>query len=83
MALRIDSPEVDKLVKELTQYTGETASQAVIAALRERIERERGRKHTSVAEELVRLGKECAALPVLDGRSLDDLLDYDENGLPS
>lgn len=82
MALRIDNPEADKLVKELTRYTGETAAQAVITALRERLERERGRRQTSLAEQLMRLGQECAALPVLDRRSMDELLGYDEDGLP-
>ena len=83
MALHIDNAEVDRLLRELTQYTGETAAQAVAVALRERIERQRGQRRGSLAEELVRLGKECAALPVLDGRPVDELPGYDEDGLPS
>jgi antitoxin VapB len=83
MALRIDSPEADQLAKELTRYTGETVTQAVITALRERLDRERRRQQSSLAEELVRLGKECAALPVLDGRMPDEILGYDESGLPA
>jgi antitoxin VapB len=55
----------------------------VIAALRERIAREREQKQASLAERLIRLGQECAALPVLDKRALDELLAYDKNGLAS
>ena len=83
MALRIDSPEADRLAKELTRYTGETVTQAVITALRERLDRERRRQESSLAEQLVRLGEECAALPVLDGRTPYEILGYDESGLPA
>ncbi len=83
MALRIESPEADHLAKELAKYTGESVAQAVIVALRERLEREKRRGQPSLAEELVRIGKECAALPVLDNRTPDEILGYDENGLPA
>jgi antitoxin VapB len=82
MALRINNPEADSLARELARTTGESITQAVILALRERLEREQGRQQPSLAEELVRIGKECAALPVLDGRTADELLGYDEEGLP-
>jgi len=83
MALRIENPEADHLAKELAKYTGESVAQAVIVALRERLEREKRRGQPSLAEELVRIGKECAALPVLDNRTADEILGYDENGLPA
>jgi antitoxin VapB len=36
-----------------------------------------------LAEKILRIGRRCAALPDLDNRSADEVLGYDENGLPS
>jgi len=36
----------------------------------------------SIKHELLRIGRECAALPVLDARPPDEILGYDEAGLP-
>ena len=38
MALTLDHPEVDKLARELSHYTGENVTQVVLTALRERLE---------------------------------------------
>jgi antitoxin VapB len=35
-----------------------------------------------LAEELRAIGERCAALPVRDSRSADQILDYDDDGLP-
>lgn len=34
-------------------------------------------------QEILRIAKEVAALPVLDDRSPDEILGYDEDGLPT
>lgn len=36
-----------------------------------------------LADQLDQLAKKCAALPVLDERQPDEILAYDEDGLPS
>jgi antitoxin VapB len=36
-----------------------------------------------LADELDRIALRCAALPLLDTRSDDEILGYDERGLPS
>jgi antitoxin VapB len=41
MALSIKNDEADRLTRELTRLTGETMTEAVTIALRERLERER------------------------------------------
>lgn len=57
-------------------------SEAVDRAIAERLERVcRTRNKAAVAERLLEIGRECASLPVLDNRTLKDML-YDENGLP-
>jgi antitoxin VapB len=44
MALSIKTPEADELARSLARLTGETMTQAVTVALRERLERERARR---------------------------------------
>ena len=44
MALCIKDPEADRLARELARQTGESLTQAVVVALRERLQRERRRR---------------------------------------
>jgi antitoxin VapB len=44
MALSIKTAEADKLARALARLTGETLTEAVTAALRERLQRERARR---------------------------------------
>ena len=86
MTLQVDDPEAERLANELADLTGETVQQAVITALRERLEREKRRGQPvqpPLAERLAQIGRECAALPVLDGRTPEEMLGYDESGLPT
>lgn len=81
MPLSIKHPEADRLARELAARTGETLTDAVIAALRERLQRETGRSQVCrVSDELGRIGARCAALPVLDDRTPEDILGYDRDG---
>ena len=83
MALSIKHPEADRLARELAARTGETLTEAVIEALRERLIREQGRSRGHrVSEQLAAIGRRCAALPVLDQRTPEEILGYDEQGLP-
>ena len=43
MSLNIKHPEADRLARELAEKTGETITEAVINALRDRLAREEGR----------------------------------------
>lgn len=82
--LRIDNPEADRLARELSAYTGETLNQAVTNSLRERLQRLelRQREGQPLAAILLAIGRECAALPVLDDRTPEEILGYDSVGLP-
>ena len=82
MALSIKHPEADRLARELAAATGENLTEAVLKALRERLKRERGKQQASLAEELMEIGKRCAALPRLDDRTPEEIIGYDEHGLP-
>ncbi len=84
MALSIKDPEADRLARELAARTGETLTQAIVVALRERLARETGRvTAVPLSDELAAIRRRCAALPVLDARSADEILGYDHHGLPA
>jgi antitoxin VapB len=83
MALNIKHPDADRLARALAEKTGESLTDAVINALRERLSREDARRRgPSLRREMEAIRKRCASLPVLDSRSADEILGYDELGLP-
>ncbi|MCC5887489.1 MAG: type II toxin-antitoxin system VapB family antitoxin [Gammaproteobacteria bacterium] len=83
MALNIRNPETEALAAELARLTGETKTQAVTLALRDRLARlRRERSGRRLADELDAIALHCAGLPTLDIRSADDILGYDDQGLP-
>ena len=85
MALSLKDPETDSLARQVARLTGETLTEAVRTSLAERLRRERLKrgKAPSLEAEIDAIVKRVAALPVLDDRSPDDIIGYDENGLPS
>ena len=83
MALNIRNAETERLATELARLTGQTKTEAVTEALRNHLERRRQEQSgRTLADELNEIGRRCAKLPVRDGRSADEILGYDENGLP-
>jgi antitoxin VapB len=82
MALSIKSDEADRLARELAAETGETLTEAVERALAERLEREHAKRAPSMRTRLARLAADVAALPVADDRAPEDIIGYDEHGMP-
>ena len=83
MPLNIRNPEADQLAGELARLTGQTKTDAVIDALRQRLAETRTKRRThSMAERLAEIAKRCRHLPVLDERTPEQILGYDESGLP-
>ncbi|TLY64692.1 MAG: PSK operon transcription factor [Gammaproteobacteria bacterium] len=82
MALSIKDPEADRLAREVAKVTGETLTAAVIHSLRERLARVRRTRGPRLSDELLKIGRRCARLPVQDKRSAEEIIDYDEHGLP-
>jgi antitoxin VapB len=84
MALNIRNAETERLAEEVARLTGETKTEAVRRALLDRLtrlRRERGKRR--LVDELDQIAERCARLPVLDRRSADEILGYDEDGVPS
>lgn len=82
MALNIKDPEADRLARRLSALTGESITTAVKTAVRERIEREERTRGRASYEELMAIAKRIASAPDRDTRTPDEILGYDERGLP-
>ena len=82
MSLNVKSVEADELVQALSDLTGESKTQAVIGALRERLDREqRKRDQKLLSAELLAIGRRCAGYGRRDSTEHGTFL-YDESGLP-
>jgi antitoxin VapB len=83
MALSIKNREVERLARAIAAKTGESLTGAIQAALAERFERlkhhHRGQILTAQLNDILR---RVDQLPILDSRSPDEIIGYDERGLP-
>lgn len=84
MALNIKSEEAHRLARELAEATGESMTSAVTQALEERLARlRRSGARIGLREAVGEIQAFVAALPDRDTRSAEEILGYDERGLPS
>jgi len=83
MSLNIKNKEAHKLADQLAKLTGESKTEAVTTAIRERLDRVGQQRGLALADRLIGIGKDCAAHLKEPFRSVDhgDLL-YNEKGLP-
>jgi antitoxin VapB len=83
VAISIRNPKAEQLAREVAEQSGESLTQAIINSLEERLDRLKGRRSaTNLTEEILRISQRCSALPELDRRSPDEILDYDSRGVP-
>ncbi|MEI9885493.1 MAG: type II toxin-antitoxin system VapB family antitoxin [Rhizomicrobium sp.] len=86
MALHINNPKANKLARKLAKQKGETLTDAVIKALEERLERNASKEMSDREARkaaIMEIVEAFEKLPVLDDRTPDEILGYDENGLPT
>ncbi|MGQ2908768.1 MAG: type II toxin-antitoxin system VapB family antitoxin [Aliihoeflea sp.] len=84
MALSIKDRETEKLARQLAERTGETITVATKRALEERLRRTGSdARKAALLEDLEAIRMRLSARPVLDNRTPDEIIGYDENGLPS
>jgi antitoxin VapB len=83
MALNIKNEETHRLVQALAEETGETLTEAVTVAVRERLEslHRKGRR-TEVVQSVREIQEFVQRLPDRDQRSAEEILGYDDYGLP-
>lgn len=82
MALSIKSERADRLARELAATTGESITEATTVALEERLLRQRRRRSRANQRRVATIIEEFRKLPLLDERPVDELLGYDQDGLP-
>jgi antitoxin VapB len=85
MPLNIKNDDAHRLAKELAELTGTSITEAVTIALKDAVHRARALRRESsdrLVSDLAEIAVHCASLPVLDGRSAEEILGYDERGLP-
>lgn len=81
MALSIKSDEADRLARELAAATGESITEAVTEAIRMRLDTTRNVRR-GLAQRLMKISEASGQLPRLDDRTDDEILGYDDHGLP-
>lgn len=80
MVLSIKSERADQLARDLAALTGESITDAVVASLEARLEVERRRRRERGLGDIV---ERFCALHVFDERDPDEILGYDDRGLPA
>lgn len=83
MSLNIKNEKVESLIRLLVEATGDSITDAVGKAVEEKLSRLTLIKgHNFLEGELLEMGKRNSARKVLDKRSADEILGYDQHGLP-
>jgi antitoxin VapB len=82
VALNIKDPETDRLARELAERMGTSITEALRTALKERLSRTKPRLDT-VYSDLIAIGERGRQRPMLNNLTEDEILGYDEHGLPS
>ncbi|WP_428424527.1 type II toxin-antitoxin system VapB family antitoxin [Pararhizobium sp.] len=82
MALSIKDPRTVQLARALAERTGESITTAIRHALEERLRRVGSdARKAALLDDMAASRRRWSALPVLDSRSDDEIIGYDENGL--
>ncbi|HEV2732143.1 MAG TPA: type II toxin-antitoxin system VapB family antitoxin [Terriglobales bacterium] len=83
MAISIKSIETEQLAREIAAKTGESLTSAIQKALEERLERlKNNRRSQALAAQLDDILRRVDEMPDLDSRTPDEIIGYDEDGLP-
>ena len=82
MPLSIKSKVTERLARQLANETGESLTEAIQKSLEERLVRlKQQRRNRLLAGQIEDLLRRVDTLPVLDPRTLDEILGYDKDGL--
>jgi antitoxin VapB len=84
MPISIKNAETEELARELAKETGETITEVIKKSLQDRLQRVRGRRHArGLPEQVEDILQRMDALPTLDERAEDEILGYDQDGIPA
>jgi len=79
--ISIKDPETARLARALAAITGETITDAIRNALRDRLEREQNCADPSVTTQVRHIQERIARIPVLDTRTADEIVGYGDDGV--
>ena len=83
MALSIKNDATERLAREVADEAGESLTRAIQKSLEERLERLKSRRRNRLLENQIdEILARVDEIPITDPRTPDEILDYDENGLP-
>jgi antitoxin VapB len=83
-ALNIKDPEVHQLAAELARRTRTSLTEAVKDSLRESLARHSSTRNDSrrVVETVMRIAHRIASRPVIDNRTPEEIVGYNDSGVP-
>ena len=83
MAMSIKNLQVERLAREIAGKTGESLTGAIQKALEERLDRlKTERAKPGMVTQLEDILRRVDQMPVVDPRPADEILGYDDRGLP-
>jgi antitoxin VapB len=83
MPLSIKNGATERLAREVANATGESLTEAIHKALEYRWQQLKAKRRSRIlASQLEDVLRRVDALPALDSRSEDEILGYDEHGMP-
>ena len=83
MALSIKDPETERLARSLARLTGENITIATKRAIEERLRRLGGHsRKATLLNDMAEIRRRWSEMPVADERTAEEVLGYDEHGLP-
>jgi antitoxin VapB len=83
MPLSIKNPVTERLARQVAKETGESITAAIQHSLEERLARLPNRRRGRImSEKLENILRRIDALPTLDKRPVDEILGYDQQGIP-
>jgi antitoxin VapB len=81
MALSIRNKRAEAVARQVAEATGESLTDAILHSLEDRLARlQAGRTQSDLANQLMDIGRRCAAMPCLDTRPADDIIGYRQDG---
>lgn len=83
MAMSIKNAVTETLVRKIAAETGESLTEAIQRALEERWQKLQGkRRNRALNIQIEDLLRRVDSLPTIDSRPEDEILGYDQHGLP-
>ncbi len=80
MGETMEFPNEEAVARDIAALSVEEANDALVAEVRQRMEELEG---LTMVDAIMNIAHHCASLPVDDDRTADEILGYDEHGLPT